>query len=336
MPPTAAALGLNLNTTIGALLLGGLVSAMLYGITSTQTAVYYQREHGDRLLVKGVVLILWLLDSFDMALICHILYWYLINNYGNPLSLAVPVWSIILHVLVTSLTQFVVRAMFAWRVWCFSRGNWIPATVISVVNTAELVTAVVITIKCFHTTFVGLQRLDALVFLEFGTGFSGDCLVALCLCYFLHTSRTGLRRTESMINILMAYVINTGLFTALTSSVSLILFAVKSDNFIYVAVYFQLSKLYVNAYLAMLNARDKIRERSNDVVSIHLSHLSNSRTGAAQSGAASQGVRSGLSFAKDDQMLSIRVDTEINESMDSSSASPSSYRGKDVERSFIP
>ena len=78
MLPTAAALGLDLNTTIGALLLGGLVSAMfvfhdsefamvtliwrsrrLYGITSTQTAVYYQREHGDRLLVKGVVIILW-------------------------------------------------------------------------------------------------------------------------------------------------------------------------------------------------------------------------------------------------------------------------------------
>ena len=33
-----------------------------------------------------------LLDSFDMALIFHILYWYLINNYGNPLSLADPIW----------------------------------------------------------------------------------------------------------------------------------------------------------------------------------------------------------------------------------------------------
>lgn len=75
--PSVVPLGLNLDTTIGALLLGGLVSAMygpssplsrivlmkrsrrLYGITSTQTVVYYQREHGDRWLVKGVVLVLW-------------------------------------------------------------------------------------------------------------------------------------------------------------------------------------------------------------------------------------------------------------------------------------
>ena len=35
-----------------------------------------------------------LLDSFDMALICHILYWYLINNYGNVLSLSNPVWCV--------------------------------------------------------------------------------------------------------------------------------------------------------------------------------------------------------------------------------------------------
>ena len=57
--------GLDLNATIGALLLGGLISSgyasdkgipfrdsqepvfSLYGITSTQTVVYFQRYHGD-------------------------------------------------------------------------------------------------------------------------------------------------------------------------------------------------------------------------------------------------------------------------------------------------
>lgn len=32
------------------------------------------------------------LDTFDMCLICHILYWYLISNYGNLASLSDPVW----------------------------------------------------------------------------------------------------------------------------------------------------------------------------------------------------------------------------------------------------
>ncbi|PSS08918.1 hypothetical protein PHLCEN_2v3408 [Hermanssonia centrifuga] len=66
--------GIDLNTTIGALLLGGLVSAV-----QVQPDIYASA----------------LLDSFDMCLICHILYWYLVSNYGNPVSLAAPIWSII-------------------------------------------------------------------------------------------------------------------------------------------------------------------------------------------------------------------------------------------------
>lgn len=33
-----------------------------------------------------------LLDSFDMCLVCHILYWYFVTNYGNLESLSNPVW----------------------------------------------------------------------------------------------------------------------------------------------------------------------------------------------------------------------------------------------------
>ena len=33
-----------------------------------------------------------ILDTFDMALIGHILNWYLVSNYGNPLSLQNPIW----------------------------------------------------------------------------------------------------------------------------------------------------------------------------------------------------------------------------------------------------
>ena len=50
------------------------------------------RSYAPCALLCGVLRPHRVLDAFDMALICHILYWYLITNYGNPFSLQNPVW----------------------------------------------------------------------------------------------------------------------------------------------------------------------------------------------------------------------------------------------------
>ncbi|KAI0343829.1 hypothetical protein BDW22DRAFT_1211507 [Trametopsis cervina] len=350
------AAGIDPGNTIGALLIGGLVSAILYGITSTQTVVYYQRAPNDWWLVKLTVPLLWCLDTLDMCLIFHILYWYLITNYGDPTSLSDPTWSIIvrqdyvlmesptnhpaskLHVLVTSVTQTVVRGMFATRIWRLSNGSWLPVAIICAVSLTDLVTCLIITIKAFHITFAELKKLDALVYLEFAAGFLGDFLVAVTLCYILHKSRTGFGRTENIINWLMTYVINTGLFTALTSSVSLILFASKPNDFIYVAVYFQLSKLYVNAYVAMLNARDRMRERSSSPLNLSTFELSHTRTGPTIP-TMTHGVRT---YSKNSRGgMSVFVDTEVDttseragRSLDDDMDSPSRHKKIDMSRTI--
>ncbi|KAI0683274.1 hypothetical protein BC835DRAFT_1423455 [Cytidiella melzeri] len=216
--------GFDAGHTIGVLLIGGLVSAILYGITSTQTVVYFQYGRSDWWLVKVTVSVLWVLDTFDMCLIFHILYWYLIINYGNPLSLANPIWSIILHVLVTAVTQTIVRGMFATRIWRLSQGNWILVALIGVVSLTDLITCFIITVKAFNTTFAELQRLSALVYIDFTSGFAGDALVAGSLCFVLHRSRTGFGQTETIIT-----------------------------------------------WLVTLNARDKMRSKNNEPLSIQLS-----------------------------------------------------------------
>jgi hypothetical protein len=37
-----------------------------------------------------------LMDTFDMALVGHIIYWYSVTNYGRPSSLAKPVWCVVI------------------------------------------------------------------------------------------------------------------------------------------------------------------------------------------------------------------------------------------------
>jgi len=82
------------------------------------------------------------------------------------------------------------------------------------------------------------------------------------LCHYLRNSRPTFGRLGSVVNILIVYTINTGLVTVIDATAGLICFAVMPTNFVYVAFYLILSKLYLNAYLASLNARVSLRERN--------------------------------------------------------------------------
>lgn len=266
--PSAGPPSLNLNATVGAILVGGLIAAVLYGITLLQTAFYYQHSQRDDWGVKSAVFVLWstsslcagdillmplirALDTFDMCLIGHTLYFYMVINYGNPSVLAAPVWSMILHLLVTPMTELVVRTMFTLRVWKLSEGNWASAAIISILGLADLALGTVVTAKSFGKTFAQLSEIEGFVFAEFSTSLAADLLVVLLLCYYLHRSRTGMSGTESLINTLTVYVVETGLLTVIALSINMALFAAKPNNLAFVAIYFTISKLYTNAYLAM-------------------------------------------------------------------------------------
>lgn len=93
----------------GLALVGGLVSAMLYGITTLQTYIYYMHYSDDASTMKSVVAAIWILDTLHVSFMCHILYHYLITNYGVPTSLEYIVWSSPASTLVNGVLIFVVQ-----------------------------------------------------------------------------------------------------------------------------------------------------------------------------------------------------------------------------------
>jgi len=91
-----------------------------------------------------------------------------------------------------------------------------------------------------------------------------DVLVSGSLCYFLKSNKqfiTGIRRTEILINILMAYAINRTLLTSAAAITETILYAVLPDSFSFMALDFCVGKLYANTLLATLNARKSLRRK---------------------------------------------------------------------------
>ncbi|KAI0266351.1 hypothetical protein BC834DRAFT_969395 [Gloeopeniophorella convolvens] len=277
LPPNPFA-GVAWDNTLGALLIGGLASGVLFGITCMQTYIYYERNN-DKWTLRAFVAALWAMDAFDFAITCHIVYFYVIKNFANPFALlGKPVWSLAVHVVITSVADFSVRIMFARRIWRLSNKNTILTAGILVSSTADLVVGTVIAVRTLtFSSIAQLQSESTMFYINFACGAFSDVYVAVVLSYFLARSRTGVNaRMDSIVTVLMLYTINTGLLTAADACAGMILFVVMPDNFIYITFYFQLSKLYTNAFLATLNNRESLREKTeaDGIVSIHLSRMS--------------------------------------------------------------
>jgi len=281
------------DNTLGALLVGGLAATALWGVTCVQASSFFLNGSNDRTWHKALVGFLWALDTFDTILNGHILYFYLISNYFSPQEILYPVWSVILHVAATALSNFIVRGIFARRVYRLSKGN-IPGTLLIVaLSTTDLVVGITITAKAFGiSSYLELNSLSSLMYLTFAAGTGADLSVAIALCWLLRQSRTGFKRTDSLIRVLMTYTINTGLLVALDATAGMFTYVFMPHNFVFLGCFLLLSKLYLNSYLAILNARGRLHGNDGPT-SIHLSQISGVRWRSAGSGPGGAGGAGG-------------------------------------------
>ncbi|KAJ8509552.1 hypothetical protein ONZ45_g8288 [Pleurotus djamor] len=102
------------DSTLGALFLGHIGSAVLFGITSVQAYLYFNKYPRDKPLLKTLssrkIALLWILDGVHFAFITYGQYFYCVSNFGNPGILTTPVWSLASQAIVTCFSEATVRA----------------------------------------------------------------------------------------------------------------------------------------------------------------------------------------------------------------------------------
>ncbi|KAH9920026.1 uncharacterized protein BXZ73DRAFT_104841 [Epithele typhae] len=223
---TAPTPPLSLDDTLGAGFLGLVAASCFYGITVVQTFIYYKRNEMDPGFLKGLVFFLWILDSLHLALVVHAIYFYAVINFANPAALEVLVWSILI---VSSLTVFGGSIAFP--------------------------------VKAFQLpSFTALPTISDILYVALGAGVVADLIIAASMCILLARRRTGFSKTDSTVRVLMIYSVNTGALTSLCALLCLITYASMPTNFVFIAFYFVLPKLFLNSMLATLNARRPLRE----------------------------------------------------------------------------
>jgi hypothetical protein len=255
------------DNTLGALLVGFAISATAFGMLTIQVFAYYRHFPQDKAAYKALAALIWSLSLVDQAFIGHGVYFYTITNYLDPLPLATgkPLWSLILQLTLGAVVGAIVKACFTLRVWRFSYRNWWLTGFLSLLVLAQLGTATVFTVKCFELPNIPrMISLKTLGSFSLGIGVVTDMSIAASLCFYLLKMRSSHSTADSMINTLIIYAVNTGLLTSTVSLSTLVLFNVMPTNFVFVCLYFVLSKLYAISFLATLNTRKIIRGRGTD------------------------------------------------------------------------
>ncbi|RPD65426.1 hypothetical protein L227DRAFT_570750 [Lentinus tigrinus ALCF2SS1-6] len=262
------------DPTIGAMLIGSILGAVAYGFTASQGYMYYTRSLKEPLPIRLFVFATWLFDTANTAFMTHMQYHYFLNNYANPAAFMTPVWSLVAMVLLTAVVSFMVRAMFIRSVYQMSYQNPVPAIILGLLSSFNLVCGVIATVKFLGIEDGDFQNIKVFVYLDFVSAIAADISVAAALLVYLRSHKGASVKTQSMLQKLQMYIIGTGSLTVVIAVVALITFAAMPHKFVFLTPFMIWSKFYTNALLSSLNTA----KRANDaVVSVSLNNVTTPR-----------------------------------------------------------
>ncbi|PAV15925.1 hypothetical protein PNOK_0878300 [Pyrrhoderma noxium] len=258
---------MNMDNTLGALYLGVMwICDGTLGAATLQMYYYYDRFINDRLWIKLLVLITWLWDTVQQALLIYAGYVYLVTNYNNPNS----VYNIALTLKVAIVFNFqvilFVQLYLLYRVWILSKGKLWLVIGISASILLEFILTTYFHVDDFKSrTFPELMSSSSWIAkLSLSINTITDILFTVSLIVLLQRSKTGFRGSNGIITKLTVFAINTGLLTSILAIAVIITMQIYPYALIYLALYCCSSKLYTNTLLATLNFR-MITERVAEV-----------------------------------------------------------------------
>ncbi|KAL0950241.1 hypothetical protein HGRIS_010226 [Hohenbuehelia grisea] len=258
----------NLATVIhGPLFIAFTLEVLLQGVIYVQGYLYYSRFPRDRPFLKALVAVLIFADTLNVIFNAMFLYDSLITHFGDVPNLLNTNWKFATHPILMGLTACIVQLFFSWRIKVVTGNLWVVAAVV-VFSLASCVGAVACGVGNLR-----LERFDAYPKLQ--------PFFIMWLAGLKH-SKTGLARTDALIDRIIAVILPTGLLQAAVTVLSAgLAFGLpppgpkSGSHFI---ANFVLSKLFTNSLLSSLNSRDP---RGSSPTTANTSQ--GSRTGALRS-----------------------------------------------------
>ncbi|KAF7317628.1 hypothetical protein MKEN_00850200 [Mycena kentingensis (nom. inval.)] len=238
-------LDLKLDSTLGALFVGVLVSVLLFGLLMNQIYVYTRRFARDTKTVKGLVAGVWLCELAHVICISHMLYTLVITNFAHPERLGTLPDSLGASTVFNGIVASVVQGFFAYRIYRLSKSLLIPLL--------SWTLSLLFFIGNISLFVLGLESDPAkkwawLLDTTWSLAAANDLLIAVTLVVLL---------------LLIAGTVETGLLTSAAAILNLVCFVAMKNNLVWIAWYMITARLYSNSFLASLNSRESLRKMND-------------------------------------------------------------------------
>jgi len=243
------------DKSIGVYLLGLFLNTYLYGLVTYQFFVYYSTKFHDPLWIRTVVTSLCFVDTAHSVVLVYAAWEMCVTNYNKPESLALVSWSIPFTACATAVAAIITQFFLGNRVLLLTKSKILTA-VIGVLSVLGFVFGMYAGIRCGIIKQVanfGVLKPFVICWLGFQT--CADLFITLILTYVLTRSRTGFRKTDTIINRLIRGAIQTGLFASLFALADLFSFVLHGDTYLYAMFAFPIGRIYTNTLLDTLNSR---------------------------------------------------------------------------------
>ncbi|KAK7031719.1 hypothetical protein R3P38DRAFT_3187434 [Favolaschia claudopus] len=261
----------SVHGTFGALLIGVLVSYVLFGVVCTQAYIYNTRFPNDSGSMKALVAFVWACELAHCICIGHALYILMVSDFGHPERLATVPISLGASCLFNAVVALCTQGFFSMRIWRLSKSFLIP-----------LITWALSLAFLAGSTVVFAMGLERTPFLEFESKWGwllntiwsvsavNDIIIAISLVFWLSRGRDKSEMITPVVDKLIGWTIETGVVTRHVATVFLLTFNPHFDGFdtnhnvsriahaslrfsgadVWIAWYFVASRLYSNSFLA--------------------------------------------------------------------------------------
>jgi hypothetical protein len=255
--------GIETPAILGVMEVGVFLSLAMFGVVALQGWVYFHNCRSDKTCLKVLVGTVLFLELCHSVASCHAIYFFTVILAGVPeLEKPANTYSLSLTPVFETLITALVQGFFAYRIRLLS-GRIHVSLICWALCLVRFVGGMGVAAEGFldiprEPDYFHLQDTYGwLITSALNVGAVLDVLIAVSLCFYIRQLYTpyNLPRSEELIHRLVTWTIQTGLITSLMSVATVIAFQTMKHNFVWLALYTFLAKLYSNSLFVSLNAR---------------------------------------------------------------------------------
>ncbi|KAH9972291.1 hypothetical protein BGW80DRAFT_382384 [Lactifluus volemus] len=258
----------NPSLALGQVLLAVFVNAYLFGVVSQQFYIYWTSDFNDTIRIKIFVVLQFLVVTFQAIMLWALTWNIFITNYGLPLDAQGCTWGAIAQSVGQNVLVLSANMFLAIRILHLTDSRLQAGLVIALSASAFIVGIVNIVITWDATmpspfeTSTSLStppKLTAVVCHALQA--IAECLITIFLSRALLKSRSGIRKTDGVVNCLIRKAVQIGFFATAWTIAGLTTWFFLPKISAYMLFSSTIGPMYTNVIFETLLSRVQLRRR---------------------------------------------------------------------------